>query len=100
VNLELNPGEAILTLGAIGDKSAEAATTWRRLEETNAPAEERAAALVAFQVLSRVEARLSNILYPPCAWWQGECDRSPVAGSAYCQIHGDLVEGKRVVFSA
>lgn len=85
ITLELSPGEAILALGAIDAASAGAMRIWRQLVLTNAPSDEQDAAKVSAQILSRVAARLTDTLYPPC-WFQ-ECERTPVAGTHWCRSH-------------
>jgi hypothetical protein len=102
INIEMNPGEAILALNAVNEAAADAFATWRRLMATDAPTDEQAAARAVGEILSRVAARLSSALYPECAWWQ-ECEAlatEDFKGRMYCSRHAAQLRGQLPVFAA
>ena len=99
MNLELNVGEAILAQGVLSKAAADALGRWRDLMRTNAPADEQDAARLAAEILSRVDARLFNALYPVCDW-MGECERQVAIGERYCDYHLAQMAGIRPTFAA
>lgn len=92
VDVRFTTGEAMYVLDAVIAAGAKAYAIARRLEETNAPAEEREVARTAADLLDRAHRKLDGQLYPLCRYLDDDdCDR-PVAGTdergvPYCAIH-------------
>ena len=85
LTVELDAPEALFALSAITDAAASAGVVLARME--GAPEHERDAVLLQFQQLNRFARRLQDALYPPCDFWQGECDRMVALGKTTCDYH-------------
>ncbi len=103
ITLEMNAAEAMFALDAITTKATDAHRIRRFLMATNAGTDERAIADLSAEVLDRIELRLRNMLFPACEWQTMDCDRMgsvDVGAHHYCQLHADLLAGKRPMFAA
>ena len=87
---------AVLVQGVMSKAAAQSLAAWRDLMRTNAPEDEQEAAKLTAQILSRVDARLTNVLYPPCGWWQ-ECERAVAIGERYCRYHAEQMAAREAV---
>lgn len=92
ISIELDPVEAHLVLGPIGDQ----AITERRLAAKLDGGAGEAASIRA-EVLSRVATRIADALIPPCRWLGEEDCPRPATEGGFCRVHADHARKVRAI---